>query len=173
MAEACPCGSGRTFKECCEPLHRGRSKADTAEQLMRARYSAFVKGDIEFLKESLSAKSRKDFDAKDLGRWARESEWHGLEIVSTHEGGAKDDKGTVEFIARYTAEDQEIEHHERGEFRRIGGEWYFIDGRMLGGKPVTRDAPKIGRNDPCHCGSGKKYKQCHFRADMAEAAAAS
>jgi preprotein translocase subunit SecA len=28
---------------------------------------------------------------------------------------------------------------------------------------VTRDAPKVGRNDPCPCGSGKKYKQCHGR----------
>lgn len=24
-----------------------------------------------------------------------------------------------------------------------------------------RDAPKLGRNDPCHCGSGRKYKKCH------------
>ncbi|MEQ1802750.1 MAG: SEC-C metal-binding domain-containing protein [Gammaproteobacteria bacterium] len=24
-----------------------------------------------------------------------------------------------------------------------------------------RDLPKLGRNDPCHCGSGKKYKKCH------------
>jgi preprotein translocase subunit SecA len=29
--------------------------------------------------------------------------------------------------------------------------------------PITRDSPKIGRNDPCSCGSGKKYKQCHGR----------
>jgi preprotein translocase subunit SecA len=28
-------------------------------------------------------------------------------------------------------------------------------------KPVEREEPKIGRNDPCHCGSGKKYKKCH------------
>lgn len=30
-----------------------------------------------------------------------------------------------------------------------------------GNTPDRRDAPKIGRNDPCTCGSGKKYKQCH------------
>ena len=171
MAEACPCGNGDPYKKCCGPVHRGRQDAETAEALMRARYSAYVKGDIDFLKESLAPKARKDFDAKDLGRWARESEWQGLEIVSTHEGQPGDTKGTVEFIARYTAEGEEIEHHERGEFRLLGGKWHFVDGRMLGGKPVTRDAPKIGRNDPCHCGSGKKYKQCHFRADMAAAAA--
>ena len=28
-------------------------------------------------------------------------------------------------------------------------------------QPMVRDAPKVGRNDPCPCGSGKKYKQCH------------
>ena len=30
-----------------------------------------------------------------------------------------------------------------------------------GPEPITRDEPKLGRNDPCHCGSGKKFKQCH------------
>ncbi|HPD29048.1 MAG TPA: SEC-C metal-binding domain-containing protein [Phycisphaerae bacterium] len=36
-----------------------------------------------------------------------------------------------------------------------------------GAKPVTirREAPKVGRNDPCPCGSGKKYKQCHGRKE--------
>jgi uncharacterized protein YecA (UPF0149 family) len=29
------------------------------------------------------------------------------------------------------------------------------------------DAPKLGRNDPCHCGSGQKYKKCHEAADDA------
>ena len=30
-----------------------------------------------------------------------------------------------------------------------------------GPAPNRRDAPKLGRNDPCHCGSGLKYKKCH------------
>ncbi|MBX3269349.1 MAG: preprotein translocase subunit SecA [Sandaracinaceae bacterium] len=37
---------------------------------------------------------------------------------------------------------------------------------------VKRDKPKMGRNDPCWCGSGKKYKQCHYREDQAADAAA-
>ena len=38
-----------------------------------------------------------------------------------------------------------------------------IDGRRPGERvgPVVRDAAKVGRNDPCPCGSGKKYKKCH------------
>jgi preprotein translocase subunit SecA len=34
---------------------------------------------------------------------------------------------------------------------------------------VKRDQPKLGRNDPCYCGSGKKYKNCHYREDQAAA----
>ncbi|MDD9937416.1 MAG: SEC-C metal-binding domain-containing protein, partial [Myxococcales bacterium] len=36
---------------------------------------------------------------------------------------------------------------------------------------VKRDKPKLGRNDPCWCGSGKKYKSCHLRSDEAQASA--
>jgi preprotein translocase subunit SecA len=28
-------------------------------------------------------------------------------------------------------------------------------------KPIVRESPKVGRNDPCPCGSGRKYKKCH------------
>ncbi len=37
---------------------------------------------------------------------------------------------------------------------------------------IRRDLPKVGRNDPCHCGSGKKYKSCHMKDDVAAEAAA-
>ena len=39
-----------------------------------------------------------------------------------------------------------------------------IDGKQIGNEPVKRDAPRIGRNDPCTCGSGKKYKKCCGKA---------
>ena len=31
--------------------------------------------------------------------------------------------------------------------------------------PVRREHPRVGRNDPCWCGSGKKYKKCHLNQD--------
>jgi preprotein translocase subunit SecA len=40
---------------------------------------------------------------------------------------------------------------------RVGGDDAAV-------KPVRRDEPKVGRNDPCPCGSGKKYKKCHGAA---------
>jgi preprotein translocase subunit SecA len=35
--------------------------------------------------------------------------------------------------------------------------------------PVKRERPKVGRNDPCPCGSGKKYKKCHGKDEEASA----
>lgn len=39
---------------------------------------------------------------------------------------------------------------------------YFKPDRLQGvGQPVHREQPKVGTNPPCHCGSGRKYKDCH------------
>ncbi|MGE0764675.1 MAG: SEC-C metal-binding domain-containing protein, partial [Bdellovibrionales bacterium] len=68
-----------------------------------------------------------------------------------------------------------IEHHEVSEFRKTQhGQWLFVSGDAhthKGGEghhhhhekqqTIQRETPKIGRNDPCHCGSGKKFKKCH------------
>ena len=40
--------------------------------------------------------------------------------------------------------------------------------RLFGSKEKPREIPKLGRNDPCWCGSGKKYKHCHMRQDKTE-----
>jgi hypothetical protein len=37
-------------------------------------------------------------------------------------------------------------------------------GPVPGGQPFAHETPKLGRNDPCHCGSGKKFKKCHGAA---------
>lgn len=45
---------------------------------------------------------------------------------------------------------------------------YQVVQRQQGrGVELRRDVPKVGRNDPCPCGSGKKYKNCHMRQDLA------
>lgn len=48
----CPCGSGNTYSECCEQIISGSRPATTAEQLMRARYSAYVFAQMDFVFES-------------------------------------------------------------------------------------------------------------------------
>jgi preprotein translocase subunit SecA len=43
------------------------------------------------------------------------------------------------------------------------------EGDAAKAEPVRRDRPKVGRNDPCPCGSGKKYKKCHGKDEEASA----
>ena len=80
---------------------------------------------------------------------------------STDAGGVDDDEGEVEFVARYrSGGSAEIEHHERATFKRWEGRWYYLDGDLVRPRPVVRSGPKVGRNDPCPCESGRKYKKC-------------
>ena len=158
--EVCPCGSGKKYAECCEPIHAGAVKAKTAEALMRARYSAYAVKKIQFLKTSAGPEVQADFDEKACREWAEASTWHGLDILSTDRGGENDEEGYVEFIAYYSANGEAVKHHEHAYFKRIDGVWKFIDGEIESGVPYVREEPKVGRNDPCPCGSGKKYKKC-------------
>ncbi|MGZ3726797.1 MAG: YchJ family protein [Pseudobdellovibrio sp.] len=169
----CPCSSGQSYEACCGPFIKGEALPDTAEKLMRSRYTAFAKAEIEYLKKTLAPESRTDFDAVATKKWADQAKWKGLQILETKKGTASDNKGTVEFIATYEAEGEALDHHEVAQFRKTdSGQWYFVDGdshthkegegHQHHHKPQTvqRESPKIGRNDPCVCGSGKKYKKC-------------
>ena len=120
---------------------------------MRSRYSAYVKVEVDYLRETLHPEHRSDFDPKTTREWAKQSEWLGLEIRGAR-GGPDDKTGEVEFIARYRQGGSELVHHEVSSFKRIDGRWYFLSGRII---------PQQGavyQNDPCPCGSGKKYKRC-------------
>ena len=81
--QTCPCGSGRPFAECCEPVINGIRESETAEELLRARYSAFVKGAIDFIVASTHTSTRKDIDLAFVREWSETSKWHGLEILET------------------------------------------------------------------------------------------
>ena len=158
--ELCPCKSGKTFGECCGPIIAGTVKAANPEALMRARYSSYVTGDIEFLKTSATKAVQEEFDEEASKAWSRAAEWHGLEIIKVEGGGPKDKTGVVEFRALYTANNEFCNHHEVSNFVKGKDGWKFADGELVGEKPIVREEPKIGRNDPCPCGSGKKYKKC-------------
>jgi SEC-C motif-containing protein len=158
--DICPCGSQRAYDECCGPVIKGDRPAATAEQVMRARYSAYVKREIDYLLSSLHPRHRSDFDEKSTRKWAENSEWHKLDIVEASGGGAEDSEGTVEFIASFTESGIKKDHHELATFSKSEGNWYFVSGEAVAPKPVVRSTPKVGRNDPCPCGSGKKFKKC-------------
>lgn len=154
----CPCGSGRSLGACCLPAIEGATPAATAEALMRSRYTAYTLRRLEYLEATLAPEARGDYDRASAEKWARDSEWTGLHVRATEAGGPDDDYGTVEFVAAYRMEGMEFRHHERSRFVRRDGRWLYLDGRM---GPSPRSVEKVGRNDPCPCGSGRKYKKCH------------
>lgn len=159
-AAACACGSGRTRSGCCGPFLDGERPAPTAEALMRSRYCAFVEHRVDYLHETLEPKGRADHDQKATRKWAEQSEWLGLEILSVTGGGESDDAGEVEFLARFRADGQRLEHRELATFARHDGRWCFVNGRPPKPRTFTREGPVVGRNDPCACGSGRKAKKC-------------
>ncbi|MEG1788855.1 MAG: YchJ family protein [Kiritimatiellia bacterium] len=160
MSDLCPCGSGKALNACCGSILDGARKPATAEELMRARYTAYACVNIDFLYNSSSPKVQQEFDPESSRRWAEGSEWTGMEVIATEGGLEADDEGVVEFIANYLVNGTPYRHHERSNFQRLNGEWKFVDGELIKEQPIHRETPRIGRNDPCPCGSGKKYKKC-------------
>lgn len=134
------------------------SEIKTAEELMRARYHAYETCDMEFIKESHDPDNTDGIDWAECEKWARESQWLGLEIISTTKGGEDDKDGIVEFKATYIENGKTIVHHERSYFVKKNGVWFYQKWLPITSTRINEN--KIGRNDPCPCGSGKKYKKC-------------
>jgi SEC-C motif domain protein len=153
----CPCGSGSTFDDCCGAIIAG-APALSAEALMRSRFTAFVRGDMSHVENTHAKDVREDFNRSAAESTANSVEWVSLEIMNST-GGEGDDAGEVEFVARYKQDGQLLVHHERSQFCREDGKWMYVDGQ-INPKGEPRRVVKVGRNDPCPCGSGKKYKKC-------------
>jgi len=157
----CPCGSGHPPAECCARFIDGGERPRTAEDLMRARYTAHTRIDLDYIARTHDPASRDDIDREATRRWAEGAEWLGLEILHTENGGSGDDTGVVEFVAHYRQRGDRRRHHEVATFRRDDhGDWLFVDAQVPETATVRRDGPRVGRNDPCPCGSGRKYKKC-------------
>lgn len=155
----CPCGSNLTYADCCSLYITGTKKAPTAEALMRSRYSAFAVGELDYVEKTHHPKTRAELDMEGVRSWATNSDWLGLEIRNTEKGSENDSEGKVEFKCKFVFNGAEQTHHELSTFKKEKGEWFFVDG-ILQNNTFRRTEPKIGRNDPCTCGSGKKAKKC-------------
>jgi SEC-C motif domain protein len=154
--KACPCGSGKVLDDCCGPILAGRRTAPTAETLMRARFTAHVLHDFPFLHRTYKPTSRQPYvaeEGKPTIQWTR------LE-VHNHSLGRTPDLAYVEFSAYGMENGAEMVLHEKAEFVREDGAWIYTRPLREGPAPFKQAAPKVGRNDPCPCGSGKKYKHC-------------
>ena len=164
----CPCGNPLPIDECCGPLIAGDRLPETAEALMRSRYTAFATGEIDYIHDTHDQNSTEELDRDATRAWSQKSEWIGFELLGIEGGGADDDTGKVEFIARYRMQGDEYAHHETATFERNEGRWFFLDGEMAAAETFRRTSQKVGRNEACPCGSGKKYKRCCGKGGVAE-----
>ncbi len=141
----CPCGSGKYYASCCGAYHAGAS-APTPEALMRSRFSAFVLHKAEYLMASWHPGQRPSSLSFD-----DQVTWKSLRVQDSY---AEGDNGSVTFTAVFTEAGRWRSLQEKSRFVREQGAWFYLDGEAewLDLQP--------GRNDPCPCDSGKKFKKC-------------
>ncbi len=151
LKNICSCGEQQEFSNCCEPYLLDNAVPETPEQLMRSRYSAYVHKNVNYLVKTWHPDCQAQEWQDEIAKSFEQTQWIALRVISS--SYAKNpDEAYVEFSACFI--DEKADHkqliHERSRFIRINARWYYIDG-------IT---PKIGRNDLCPCGSGKKFKKC-------------
>ena len=177
LTQRCFCGNQRPFSQCCqlyidavESGQTGTVKgpqvgAPTAEALMRSRYSAFCQGNVDYLVATHHPSMRAEDAAQAIAQTVRQTQWTHLMIISKQKGQKKDKRGFVEFVAVYRARPDVLaiadpapapltQLHERSEFVKEAGRWFYLKGEIL---PPYRP----GRSQPCWCGSAKPFKHCH------------
>lgn len=123
---SCPCGNSASYTQCCGPLHDGAA-ANSAEQLMRSRYSAYVLQREDYLLASWHASMRPD--SLQLATQQPAPTWLGLQIRrhDIHDDG----HASVEFVARYRLGGGRAQRqHETSRFVREHGRWYYVDGAL-------------------------------------------
>ena len=145
----CPCQSGKSYTDCCQPFHLHQMIPDSAEKLMRSRYTAYTQVNIPYIVETTVPAQQALLDQPAMQLWSEETDWAGLEII-THQPFVSKIHSWVEFKAFFNIENGIDAHHERSLFVLFGGRWYFVD-------PTV---PLPTQKQPCVCCSGKKFKHC-------------
>ncbi|TPV59808.1 hypothetical protein FJ444_06500 [Aestuariibacter sp. GS-14] len=152
MADNCFCCSGQSYEHCCKPYHMGTHHAPTPEALMRSRYSAYCLQNWPYILNTYAEKTRSTLTEAMLAEHADEQTWLHLTIHARDGLGPEQ----VDFSAYYAISKQCYVLHETSDFIKENGCWRYVTGLL------HQDTGKLstGRNDPCFCNSGKKYKQC-------------
>ncbi|MDU7785105.1 MAG: YchJ family protein [Aggregatibacter aphrophilus] len=148
LDSTCPCQSNKSYEDCCGCFHTHARFPETAEQLMRSRYAAYVLKNVPYIVETTVPSQQALLNVQAIQAWAENTQWLGLQILKTETLTKL--QSAVEFHAVFQCEEGEQTHHERSIFVKIDGRWYFVD--------PTVPLPMM--KQPCVCGSGKKFKHC-------------
>ena len=142
---SCICGNKKSFDECCGSIINNERKANSAEELMRSRYSAYVRGDGRYLVISTKKENQYEDDAELIEEFSSRVDWLKLDVLHV-------ELNIVEFKAYYKEGNNIKVLHEKSNFIQEDGIWLYVDGELYNSK--------VERNEPCPCGSGKKFKKC-------------
>ena len=119
MIDTCPCGSSSSYNNCCGLyIDNNKNLPETAEHLMRSRYTAYSLANIDYIYQTMRGTARKGFSKKQALDWASTVEWQRLEIISSTEN-------TVEFKAYYQYQGQNEVLHEHSQFEKKNGKWFY------------------------------------------------
>ena len=166
--DLCPCGSGKSYKECCGPYHGLMYWPEDAETLVRARFSAYCLQNWDFLKGTEyydEVPGENTYACEDMEKEAREEgrTWSSLRILES----GRDKDSAYEYVRyEYTLMDPKtgVEYWEQKDYlTTIDGKIYYTTGTDF----IEREAPRSesdflrpADDDKCPCGSGKKYGKC-------------
>ena len=122
----CYCGTNKTYQNCCEVFHLNNGKTESAEQLMRSRYSAFVLANGDYLMATHHKSTRPIKEKKAIVKWAKSVQWIRLEVLETSEGTKDDIEGTVNFSAYFFENGKVDVIHEKSAFVKEDNSWYYL-----------------------------------------------
>ncbi|MCC9041985.1 hypothetical protein LNQ81_04620 [Myroides sp. M-43] len=121
----CYCCSKKEFKDCCEPFIKLQVKPDTAEELMRSRYTAYALCNATYIVDTTHPRNRHLHSKKAISNWAKENTWIQLEVVKTEDY-------QVIFKAYYNdVNGNSCVHYEDSLFEKLGENWYYVSGVFL------------------------------------------
>lgn len=149
--ELCPCGSKKSYQECCADFHQEIRLPTCAEELMRSRYSAFALKNIDYINNTMTGPAAHRFNPEQAKQNQSLTQWLGLDVINSTTDKKNPNHAFVEFRALHNTAGKISILQELSEFTKINNRWFYINGQ----------SKKSSRNDPCPCHSGKKFKQCH------------
>lgn len=158
----CYCCSGKTFESCCAPYLQQNATVPTCEALMRSRYSAYCLKNTPYLLATLAPDQQQTGLAAEISQFANSVHFCKLAINATQ---TQENTGKVDFSA-YFISGQKLEVLAEVSHFIYTDRWYYHSGAV-----TTFSAAKLSRNEPCPCGSGKKFKQCQVHQISGQKAA--
>ncbi|MBU0631376.1 zinc chelation protein SecC [bacterium] len=133
----CYCGLEKDFNECCGAILSGKKSAQTPEELMRSRYSAYVTANAEYLVKSATKENRYSDDIPLILEFCKNVLWLKLDILHAEcpvGVEQKESTGVVEFRAFYLENGEIVILHERSDFVKNDGVWEYDKGEFINSK---------------------------------------